>query len=291
VPDIPDTPRFSADLEAYLRTQVGASRPSRRVAPRVVAGVIAVALLGGVLGLTGVLGGGSQAQATAFVVGDDIVAIGALSDPSRHDELQRRFAQAGAELVIERRPVAAQSVGRVLGISLPRGITADDDNLVDVAQLPGPVVVTLGVPSPSPTTAGAPIYDTLPDLCELVEPTDAPATVAALRRAGYDVDVKLIEFIDSGAKARDIDQPPEGTLVIGVMNREGENQGVSPDTRQLIVEVGTGGDGHNGQTDSSCNPSGGSTAAPPTSPQSGTGGPKAIRPRYEMAPNPTPFRD
>lgn len=289
--DIPDTPRFSADLEAYLRTQVAASHPSRRVAPRVVAGVLAVAVLGSVLGVTGLLGGGSQAQATAFVVGDDIVAMSALTDPARHEELQRRFAQAGGELVVERRPVARQSVGQVLGISLPRGVRADGDRLVDASQLPGPVVITLGVPSPSPTTAGAPIYDTLPDLCELVEPTDAPATLAALRGAGYDVDVKLIEFVEDGAKARDIGQPPEGSLVLGVMDRDGENQGVSPDTRQLIVEVGSGGHGHHGQTDSSCMPSGASTPSPPTSPRSGTGGPEAIQPRYEMAPNPPPSVD
>jgi hypothetical protein len=289
--DIPDTPRFSADLEAYLRTQVAASHPPRRVAPRVVAGVLSIAILGSVLGVTGVLGGGSQAQATAFVVGDDIVAISALTDPARHEELQRRFAQAGGELVVERRPVAPQSVGQVLGISLPRGVRADGDHLVDASQLPGPVVVTLGVLSPSPTTAGAPIYGTLPDLCELVEPTDAPASVAALRGAGYDVDVKLIEFVDDGARARDVGQPPEGTLVIGVMDRDGENQGVTPDTRQLIVEVGSGGDGHYGQTDSNCILSGGSTPSPPTSPQSGTRGPEAIQPRYEMAPNRAPARD
>lgn len=286
--DTPDTPRFSADLEAYLRDEVNSSSASQR-APRLLTGVVAIVVLVVVLGLTGVNGGGSKAQATAFVLGDDVVALSALSDPERHEELQRRFADEGGRLVIERRPVADQSVGQVLGVSLPRGIRLDEDRLVDPSKMSGPVVVTLGVPSPTPTTAGAPIYDTLPDLCELVEPTDAPATVAALRAAGYDIDVKLIEFVDDGAEARDVAEPPAGTLVIGVMDHRGENAGVDPDTRRLIVEVGSGGQGHSGQTPSSCLP-GSATPSPPAA-RRGDPGPQSLEPRYEVPTRPEPSID
>lgn len=41
--DVPDTPRFSADLEVYLRDQVNAPSPARRVAPGALGALAAVA--------------------------------------------------------------------------------------------------------------------------------------------------------------------------------------------------------------------------------------------------------
>lgn len=102
----------------------------------------------------------------------------------------------------------------------------------------GPVTVTVCVPSHTPTTAGQTIYETLPDLCSLVSPSDAPATVRALRDAGYRVDVKQITFTNPGARARDVEDAPAGTLVIGVLNAKGTSLDIPPETKHLIVEVG-----------------------------------------------------
>jgi hypothetical protein len=259
MPDVPDTSRFSAELEARLRRRV-AQHPHRR--PRLIkSGLATGAATAAVAVLALSVGGGqTDARATAFIVNGDVVAMSSLTNPERLENLQRRFARAGGALVVQRRKVAPQSVGQILGVSLPKDAALNDEQqLVVSPDLKGPVVVTLGVPSDKPTTAGAPIYDTVPDLCELVVPTDAPTTVRNLRRNGFELTIKLIRFTATGAEARDVDQAPPGTLVIGVLDQQGRNAGVASDTRKLVVEVGTGGDGHHGQTDSACQ-------APPAAP-------------------------
>lgn len=258
MPDRPDTPKFSASLEDYLREQVPEERARRRRRRRLPAiaassGLSVIAVVA--LVATGLNQSAREAQATAFVLDGKVVAIEDLVDPSAHRRLQDRFADAGGQLVIKRRPVASSAVGRVFSVDYPKGARVDGQGRLNVQPgMGGPVTVTVGVPSQTPTTAGQTIYQALPDLCSLVTPTDAPATVEALRNAGYRVDVKQITFTSPGARARDVQDPPGGTLVIGVLNAKGTSLDVSPETKHLIVEVGTGGDGHHGQTDGACAP-------------------------------------
>jgi hypothetical protein len=256
-PERLDTPQFSAALEELLRRRAGT--PQRRHGRR----VTAAAVLGALAATAAValsLGGGRVEDAGAttgfrFPGGSTVTLDPALSRPELR-ELRRRFEAAGVELVIRTRPVKPRAAGRIFSVGYPSDARLDDaGRLIIDRRLDGPVVIVVGEPNDSARPgAGLTIYEAIPELCDLVDPRDAPATAEALRAAGYELRVMRVEFFDGGAQSERVADPPPGSLVISVMDERGRYTGVDPDTKRLTLEVGAGGHGHHGQTDGACAP-------------------------------------
>ena len=257
-PDLPPTPRFSAELERHLRTAAGTpARRHRRVSPLRAAVAVAAVVI-----------------ALAFVigprVGDDDSDGGASStdlpvlrlevrdlldaDRAKLERLQEEFRRRGAVLAIRDRWVKnPKADGRIFSVRLPRGVgsrstgrgarqTFDVPFKVD-DKLPGPIVVVMGkAGGEKPKRTNATIYEAIPRLCDLVDPSDPKGTEQALRDAGFDVVVTGVPWETEGLKP----------IVISVLDGEGRYRNVDPDTKQLIMEVGTPGEGHTGTRDGSC---------------------------------------
>lgn len=260
--DPPPTPRFSRALEASLREEAAArGRRRPRGLPSLRALVPAAALLAALafvlLPRAGddrderVGGAGSTGPPVLRVSSNDLLA----ADRPEIERLQREFRRRGAVLAVRDRWVRDPSAdGRVFAVMMPPGIGnevegAGDDRRSRVVpftvddRLPGPIIVVVGKaggekPEPSNKT----IYEAIPILCDLVEPTDPAGTERALRDAGFDVVVTNVPWKTEGLKP----------VVISLLDGEGRYRNVDPDTKQLIMEVGTPGEGHGATGDAGC---------------------------------------
>ena len=248
---MPETPRFSAALEEVLRRRAG-ELPGRRRRTRfaVAAAALVVVLAAGTFLL--MPGEGvDEARATGLVFPSGrTTELDVLSEREEFRMLRDEFAAAGVEFRIRFTPVEPPADGRVFSIQYPDGADVDDDgHLVVEEGLGGPVVILVGRASErAERGAGLPIYEAIPELCALVDPQDANQTARALRDAGFEVKIKVLQ----GPPLRD-GLPAPGTLVISLLDEHGRYTSVDPATKRLSMEVSDQEfEGHSGTADSAC---------------------------------------
>lgn len=248
--DVPATPQFSDALEQLLRVRVRKQMQERRVRRRF-AGACVVTALALALALLAPRQGdeGTQALATGFRFPDGRgVSAASVDDRAELQQLAGEAAAAGVELVIKERAVAPRADGRLFAIAYPDGAELDGEGRVMIdGELPGPIVVTVGRGTPG-EDAGLPVYESIPQLCSLVDPGDAPRTARALREAGFEPVFTLVHLTGGHGDNRSevVEDPPPGTVVISVLGPNGDMTDVDPNTRELHVEVGRPGEGHFG---------------------------------------------
>jgi len=254
-PEVPDTPRFHAELERYLAGQVLATRPRGHRRPSrhrlVVAAILATALAAALAVLLVAPVTGSRpvavAEAESFVLPDGTtVSVEEFFDPTNFDRLRRLFAAHGAELIIHERPVAGRAVERVFSVMTDFGGQPDSDPRV-VGIEPGErVEVEVGRVARAGEqvdTEGLTLYEVFPALPEAIDRADPTGTEAALHDLGFQVQWVLLDvafedgvFNNSG---EDVDSPPPGTVIVSVLGPGGQWTDVEPDTDTLMVELAT----------------------------------------------------
>ena len=252
MPDAPHTPRFSGALSELLRRRA-AQRPARRRRTRLVAALATVAAVA----VTAVLllaprGGGideARALGLAFPSGRT-ATLDHLSEREEFLLLRDEFRAAGVEVRIRFKPVEPAADGRVFSVEYPDNARLDEQGRVLVRDdLAGPVVIVVGRASErAERGAGLTIYEAIPELCALVDPKDAPKTARALRDAGFDLRITVLQ----GPPLQD-GEPAPGTLVVSVLDERGDLTSVDPDTKRLTMEVSDRPfEGHSGQPIGGC---------------------------------------
>lgn len=255
---VPDTPRFLADVEGYLKAQMrgtratAGARPSRRRRVLAVAGVAILAVVAAlaVVVLGPVTGGrpAAVARAEAFVLPDGTtVHLEEFFDPANFDRLLQVFTDHGAELVINERPVAGPAVGRVFGVSIDfaEDSSDSDSRIVDIA--PGDrVEVEVGRAARTDeqvNSEGLTLFEVFPTLPAAIDRGDPVGTGQALDDLGFqvrwvllDVSVKDGEFNNT---SQDVSTPPPGTVIVSVFGPNAEWTDVDPATETLLVELAT----------------------------------------------------
>lgn len=247
--DTPSTPQFCEALEQLLRQRVRQRANARRVRTPVAVALVAAGALALPLLTPGRGDDATQAHATGFRFSDGrSVAAAAIDNRRELDELVREASAAGVEIVVKERPVAPRADGRLFTIAYPDGARLDrKGRLMVESETPSPIVVTVGRGVPG-ERAGLTVYEAIPRLCSLVDPSDAPGTARALRDAGFEPVFSLVHLTGGHGdnRAENIEEPPPGTVVISVLGRNGDITDVDPQTRELLVEVGQPGEGHHG---------------------------------------------
>jgi len=159
-------------------------------------------------------------------------------------ELRQRVEPYGLRVRVAERPVAPAAVGRLFGVQFPREARFDrQQRLVLERGSRGTIIASIGVEARSGErvqTEGLSLYEVLPQVERVVRRDDPGGTLERLQKLGFSVAVKFV--IDnpdrggSGTGVKDVALPPEGTVVLSILNADGENA-ATPQTRSLIMEV------------------------------------------------------
>jgi len=171
--------------------------------------------------------------------------IETLLRPEGARELRERVEPYGLHVRVEGRPVAPAAVGRLLGVQFPREARFDRRrDLVLGKGSRGTIVVSLGVEPRAGErvqTEGLSLYEVLPQVERAVRRDDPRGTLERLQKLGFSIAVKFVidnpdPAADSGTGVKDVTRPPEGTVVLSILNARGENA-ATPQTRSLVMEV------------------------------------------------------
>lgn len=257
-------PRIRALDELERRLTAAEARPhrypTRRVAAVAVAVTAAIATPGlaaaGVVDLGFDFGENVPERGTAngppAVVADparsvDVLAV--LLGTDGVNVLRETVGTYGMRVEVDERVVAPAAVGRILGVQYPRSARFDSKHRLVLDQASGgTIIVTRGQAAPAgrpATTEGLTLYEVLPQVRAAVTRDDPRRTLEQLRSLGYDIEIKLVvDNPDRTATAvtgvKTVSSPPEGTVVLSVLNSEGGNTATAQ-THSLILEVAPAG--------------------------------------------------
>ena len=214
----------------------------RRIRLAAVAVVVGVAL---VLVLSPILQRNDVALAVvAFPDGTEIRIdpLFALDDEGALDDFERRLAEHGVVLVIDRIPVNVEADGRIYEIEFDAPLGPDPSGTVIIpTDAAGAVIrVTVGVGDADAGISGLLLFEVYPELCRAIDPFDTSATEVALADQGVSVKWYLLVGVPDGTGGgltqTKPTEPPEGKI-ISVLTAEWSNLAPAQPPTTLNIEV------------------------------------------------------